>query len=39
MAEPKTKAAQINWLTDYEQALKRAKEENKPVFFDFWLDG
>ncbi len=38
MAETKT-MAEIAWLTDYEQALKQAKEANKPVYRDFWLDG
>jgi hypothetical protein len=34
-----TKTAEIKWLNDYEQALERAKEVNKPVYLDFWLDG
>ena len=36
MAQVKT---EIKWLTDYEQALQKAKQEKKPIYLDFWLDG
>jgi protein disulfide-isomerase len=29
------KAAEANWLTDYDQALAQAKQENKKVLIDF----
>jgi len=31
--------AEIKWEKDLEVALERAKEEDKPVFHDFWFDG
>lgn len=31
--------AEINWLADYDKALKQAKKENKHIFLDFWVDG
>lgn len=34
-----TRVAQINWLTDYEGALAKARESNKPVYLDFWFAG
>jgi len=32
----RTASSELNWITnDYEAALKKAREENKPVFIDF----
>jgi len=28
----------VNWLYDYDQALSRAKDENKPILMDFYTD-
>jgi hypothetical protein len=28
----------IAWETDFEAALKKAKQTGKPVFQDFWFD-
>jgi thiol:disulfide interchange protein DsbD len=28
----------INWVKDYDKAIKKAKEEKKPVFIDFYAD-
>lgn len=36
MAQVKT---EIKWLTDYNEALKQANQEKKPIYLDFWLDG
>ncbi len=33
---PETK---INWINDYEEGLGRARDEKKPLFFDFFKDG
>lgn len=29
----------IAWLTDWEEALKRAAEQRRPVFLDLWKVG
>jgi uncharacterized protein YyaL (SSP411 family) len=34
-----TRVAQINWLADYEEALAKARQSNKPVYLDFWFGG
>ncbi len=31
-----TMTAAITWLTEMEQALSKAKEENKPILLDFF---
>ncbi len=28
----------VNWLYDYDKALSRAKDENKPILMDFYTD-
>jgi len=32
----KQETSEIQWLTDFGTALKRAKSENKPIFLDFF---
>ena len=29
---------EVNWLYDYDQALSRAKDENKPILVDFYTN-
>jgi hypothetical protein len=31
--------ANIQWLDSYEEGLKRAGDENKPLFLDFLKEG
>lgn len=31
--------AEIVWETDFNEAVKRAKREGKPIYHDFWFDG
>ena len=31
--------AGIKWEKDFNEALKKAKKEGKPVYQDFWLEG
>jgi hypothetical protein len=31
--------AGIQWETDFDEALAKARESGKPVFQDFWFDG
>jgi len=31
--------AKIDWITDMDEALKRARAENKPVLLDFFNPG
>jgi len=33
------KKATVEWMNSYEDGLKRAKEENKPILLDFFKDG
>lgn len=33
------KKATVEWMTSYEDGLKRAREENKPILLDFFKDG
>ena len=30
--------SKVNWLYDYDQALARARDENKPILVDFYTD-
>ena len=34
-----TRLTEIKWLTDYQEALNQAKQEEKLVYLDFWADG
>ncbi len=31
--------AEIQWERDFNEAIKRAKNEGKPIYQDFWLEG
>jgi hypothetical protein len=31
--------AEIQWLEDYDEGLKRAGSEKRPLFLDFFKDG
>jgi hypothetical protein len=31
--------AGIDWETDFDTALAKARKSGKPVFQDFWFDG
>lgn len=31
--------AEIKWETDFNEALRKAKKEGKPIYHDFWFEG
>jgi len=35
----KTPERSVNWIVDYESGLQKSRNENKPVFLDFFKGG